>query len=311
MIREFDVDPERAYLQEIGETFLLTHEEEVFLGRHIQAGLVIVRPNGNNKPTLNGCNPAIYPPEQAHVLRGALRARGHLVEANLRLVVSIVKHYQGRGMGLLDLVQEGNIGLMHAAERFDPEKGYRFSTYATWWIRQTTIRAIADQGRTIRLPIPVRKSTAKIADAEHYLYQALGQEPSMEELAGWTGLDREEVLFTLEASRTILSLDSQVVPGGETLGELIGDSTANPPSASVEHEQLKQEIREVLEGLPPRQRFVIEHRYGLHGKPTLTLEKIGDILGVTRERIRQIEVRALSELRHPDRSRVLRGYLDI
>ena len=298
-----DVEVARTYLREIGRVPLLTSAEEVTLAKAIERAV----------EASEHLEKGDVAPEERAILARAVRdgerARRHLTEANLRLVVSIAKRYLGRGMSFLDLVQEGNLGLMHAVEKYDYQKGFRFSTYATWWIRQAVTRAIADQARTIRLPVHVVESASKVDSASRSLQQRLGREPTAEEIAGQMGAPVEKVELVLKAWQSPMSLETPLGEEGGSLGDFIEDHEVEPPGESALREVLKEQVSEVLDSLSPRERLVIEMRYGLRGGQAHTLEQIGNVLGVTRERIRQIEVKALKRLRHPSRSRRLRDYL--
>lgn len=329
MIREFDHgnnhdaplgSNEGAYLQEIGRFPLLTAEEEILLSRQVHRGLQLVRPtiraNNQQVPTLAGCDPTTYPPEEAQILEQAMAAKRHMTESNLLLVVSIAKRYLGRGMSFLDLVQEGNLGLMHAVEKFDPERGNRFSTYATWWIRQGVTRGIADQARTIRVPVHVTDGFGKIVKAERFLQQtSMTEKPTAAATAKFLGgkFTPSKVEDIREHLSPIASLD---YPKEDSPQSVLGDAIEDPLAhqglvETAEHGDLKDRTATVLASLNGRERFVIEMRYGIRGGQAHTLEQIGGILGVTRERIRQIEEKALRKLRHPARSKKLRDYLDL
>lgn len=272
-------DPVRMYLKEIGRIALLTADEEVELAKRIEAG--------------------------------DEEARRHLAEANLRLVVSIAKRYVGRGMLFLDLIQEGNLGLIKAVEKFDYRKGYKFSTYATWWIRQAVSRAVADQGRTIRVPVHMGDQINKMLRIQHQLTQQLDHEPSVEELAENLEVTPEKVEYMMQVARRPLSLELPTDDEGDSmLGDFIEDDEIPPPDDSATFNLLKEHLVMVLESLPPREVRILQLRYGLLDGQTYTLEVVGQKMGVTRERVRQIEAQALSRLRHPAIKRRLRDYLD-
>src|SRR6266487_1273753 len=272
-------DPVRMYLKEIGRVALLKAEQEVTLAKAIEAG--------------------------------SADAKHRLTEANLRLVVSIAKKYIGRGMSFLDLIQEGNMGLIRAVEKFDYKKGYKFSTYATWWIRQAITRAIADQARTIRIPVHMVETINKLIRVSRGLLQELGREPTAEEIG-------ERMLITADKVREIVKVSQEPVsletPIGEEedshLGDFIPDNQALAPSDAASHKLLKEQVESVLEGLTGRERRVLQLRFGLEDGRTRTLEEVGREFNVTRERIRQIEAKALRKLRHPSRSRKLKDYLE-
>ncbi|HUF83078.1 MAG TPA: RNA polymerase sigma factor RpoD [Acidimicrobiia bacterium] len=305
-------DPVRLYLREIGQVPLLTGPEEVALAKRIQAGLAADSLLAELEAP-DTC--PIAPDDVVRQLRrdsrdGAL-AHQELTRANLRLVVSIAKRYTGRGMQLLDLVQEGNLGLMRAVEKFDHAKGFKFSTYATWWIRQAITRAIADQSRTIRLPVHMVETLHRVIRVQRELVQELEREPTAEEVAARVDMSVDRVLELLQASMDPLSLDS---PRGEeedtNLGDFIEDATADAPLEVAARRLLAAAVRESLADLGERERQVMVMRFGLDdGKPR-TLEEVGKTFGVTRERIRQIEAKTLAKLRHPQRSQKLRDYLE-
>ncbi|MCS6266360.1 MAG: RNA polymerase sigma factor RpoD [Vampirovibrio sp.] len=275
-------DPVRMYLREIGRIPLLTGDEEIELARKIAEG---------GEP--------------------GMRAKRKLVQANLRLVVSIAKKYVGRGMLFLDLIQEGNLGLIRAAEKFDHERGYKFSTYATWWIRQAITRAIADQARTIRIPVHMVETINKLKKTTRKLAQELSRKPSEEELAKAMGISIIKLREIIKVAQEPLSLETPIGKEEDSrLGDFIEDRDAEAPAQSVAHELLREDLTEVLSGLSPRERDVLRLRFGLDDGRQRTLEEVGQLFGVTRERIRQIEAKALRKLRHPNRSRRLREYID-
>jgi len=315
---ESELDPAdvpRAYLKDIGRYRLLKAQEERFLGRRMTRFIHVV-------PKLEAClGQGILTDEQAQKTRAKValytlqgqESQRILTEGNLRLVVSIAKRYLGRGMPFLDLVQEGNMGLMHATEKYDYKKGYRFSTYATWWIRQHVIRAVANQGRSIRLPVHITDNLGKIARATKGLEQrSFTGEPPAEEIAQelGAGYTPDKVALLQGYASPIFSLDTPDFSDSyTTLGDTIEDPS-EPVDSLGQQSVLKKDIFQVLECLTPRQRLVLEMRYGLRDGNAHTLEQIGDTLGVTRERIRQIEAKALRKLKHPSRSRKLRDYLN-
>ncbi|MCE2930480.1 MAG: RNA polymerase sigma factor RpoD [Vampirovibrionales bacterium] len=275
-------DPVRMYLREIGRINLLTADEEIEFARKIAEGG-----------------------------EGGLRAKKKLVQANLRLVVSIAKKYVGRGMLFLDLIQEGNLGLIRAAEKFDHERGYKFSTYATWWIRQAITRAIADQARTIRIPVHMVETINKLRKKTRQLAQELGRKPSEEELAASMTISINKLREIIKVAQEPLSLETPIGKEEDSrLGDFIEDREAEAPAQSVAHELLREDLTEVLAGLSLRERDVLRLRFGLDDGRQRTLEEVGQLFGVTRERIRQIEAKALRKLRHPNRSRRLREYIE-
>jgi RNA polymerase primary sigma factor len=299
-------DPVRMYLKEIGRVPLLTAEQEVDLAQRVEAGLF-------------AAEKLEHEPDLSEQLRGDLawlaedgaRAKRQLVEANLRLVVSIAKRYVGRGMLFLDLIQEGNLGLIRAVEKFDYAKGYKFSTYATWWIRQAITRAIADQARTIRIPVHMVETINKLVRVSRELLQELGREPTPEEIGREMDLPPEKVLEIRRISQEPVSLDTPIGEEDDShLGDFIEDSDAIVPLDAASFLLLQEQLQTVLHSLTERETRVIEMRFGLlDGRPR-TLEEVGQEFGVTRERIRQIESKTLSKLRHPSRSQKLRDYLD-
>jgi RNA polymerase primary sigma factor len=299
-------DPVRMYLQEIGQVPLLTAEQEVELAKAMEAGdaarLRLDREeysSGRERFDLERVNQA------------GCDARKHLIQANLRLVVSIAKKYTSYGLTMMDLVQEGNIGLMRAVEKFDYTKGHKFSTYATWWIRQAITRAIADQSRTIRLPVHMGEAISQVKRTSHKLQQTMQREPTPEEIADAMGISAGKVRRTLEASMHPLSLEMPVGQEGEgRMGDFIEDDRISTPSEAAAASMLREQIEEVLQKLPERERKIIQLRYGLKDGRYRTLEEVGVEFGITRERIRQIEAVALRKLRHPHLGKKLRGYLD-
>ena len=303
-------DPVRMYLKEIGKIQLLTYDEETRLagvivdGNHAQEQLQSIEEEGYD-----------IPESDLEKLRELVRkgevAKNKLVEANLRLVVSIAKKYVGRGLQFLDLIQEGNMGLMKAVEKFDSERGFKFSTYATWWIRQAITRAVADQARTIRIPVHMVETINKLVRVQRQLVQELSREPSPEEVADRTGIPVEKVQQIQKIAQEPISLEA---PVGEeedsSLGDFISDPTALDPYEYTAQEMLKKELNEVLQGLTDREERVLRMRFGLLDGRQRTLEEVGREFGVTRERIRQIEAKALRKLKHPSRSRKLRDFMN-
>jgi RNA polymerase primary sigma factor len=272
-------DPIRLYLREIGRVCLLTAAEEVDLAKKVEAGSIV--------------------------------ARDHLVRANLRLVVSVAKKYYGRGMSLLDLIQEGNTGLIRAVEKFDYRRGYKFSTYATWWIRQAVTRSIADQGRTIRIPVHMVEIINKVGRVSHRLVQEIGREPTPEEIAQELDITPQKVRLATKAATYPVSLESPVgFDGDSRLGDFVGDPEATVPDDAAAYQMLTEAVGAVLNTLSDREHKIMKLRFGLDDGRTRTLEQVGLEFGVTRERIRQIEAKALRKLRHPSRARTLKDYLD-
>ncbi|MBQ5760071.1 MAG: RNA polymerase sigma factor RpoD [Schwartzia sp.] len=272
-------DPVRMYLKEIGRVALLTADEEIELAKRME--------------------------------NGDIEAQKRLAEANLRLVVSIAKRYVGRGMLFLDLIQEGNLGLIKAVEKFDYNKGYKFSTYATWWIRQAITRAIADQARTIRIPVHMVETINKLIRVSRQLLQELGRDPSLEEIGEKMDLNVERVREILKIAQEPVSLETPIGEEEDShLGDFIEDHDAPAPADAASFTLLKEQLEEVLDTLTPREKKVLRLRFGLDDGRARTLEEVGQSFGVTRERIRQIEAKALRKLRHPSRSRKLRDFLD-
>jgi RNA polymerase primary sigma factor len=298
-------DPVRMYLKEIGKVPLLTAPQEVNLARRIEAGVLT-----SERLESTPMSPEQRASELAVVEDGEL-AKHQLTEANLRLVVSIAKRYVGRGMALLDLVQEGNLGLMRAVEKFDYTKGFKFSTYATWWIRQAITRAIADQARTIRIPVHMVETMNKVLRVQRQMLQELGREPTVEEVALKVDLTPDKVREIQRISQEPLSLETPVGEEDDSsLGDFVPDSTAPEPTEEAEQQGLKEEITRALEELNEREREIMRLRFGLDDGQPHTLEEVGRRFKVTRERIRQIESKTLAKLRHPTRSQRLRAYLD-
>ncbi len=300
-------DPVRMYLKEIGRVPLLTAQEEVDLAKRIEAGLLAEETLEHDGQKMSE--------EQVRdcrfTARDGERAKRHLVEANLRLVVSIAKRYVGRGMAFLDLIQEGNLGLIRAVEKFDYTKGYKFSTYATWWIRQAITRAIADQARTIRIPVHMVETINKLARIQRQLLQDLGREPTAEEIAQQMELSPEKVREIQKISQEPVSLETPIGEEEDShLGDFIEDSEAVVPLERASFRLLQEQLESVLHTLAGREKEVIRLRFGLVDGQPRTLEDVGKKFGVTRERIRQIESKTLSKLRHPSRSQKLRDYLE-
>ncbi len=303
-------DSVRAYLKQIGKVALLNAEEEVELAKRIEAGLYATQLMGEVADRGEKL-PAAQRRDMAWICRDGDRAKNHLLEANLRLVVSLAKRYTGRGMAFLDLIQEGNLGLIRAVEKFDYTKGYKFSTYATWWIRQAITRAMADQARTIRIPVHMVEVINKLGRIQRELLQDLGREPSPEELAKEMDITPEKVLEIQQYAREPISLDQTIGDEGDSqLGDFIEDSEAVVAVDAVSFTLLQDQLQSVLETLSEREAGVVRLRFGLTDGQPRTLDEIGQVYGVTRERIRQIESKTMSKLRHPSRSQVLRDYLD-
>jgi RNA polymerase primary sigma factor len=299
-------DPVKDYLKQIGKVALLNAELEVELAKRIEAGLFAEEKIATAKK--------LSPSERRDlkwVVKDGQRAKSHLLEANLRLVVSLAKRYTGRGMQFLDLIQEGNLGLIRAVEKFDYTKGFKFSTYATWWIRQAITRAMADQARTIRIPVHMVEVINKLARVQRQLLQDLGREPTPEELAAELDMTPEKVVEVQKYGREPISLSTPLGEDGDSeFGDLIEDTEAVVPADAVGFSMLQQELERVLDSLHPREAGVIRSRFGLGDGVQMTLDQIGEKFGVTRERIRQIESKTMSKLRHPSRSQLLRDYLD-
>ncbi|EOM78212.1 RNA polymerase sigma factor [Rhodococcus rhodnii] len=303
-------DSVRAYLKQIGKVALLNAEEEVELAKRIEAGLYATQLMAEY--TEKGEKlPVAQRRDLNWICRDGNRAKNHLLEANLRLVVSLAKRYTGRGMAFLDLIQEGNLGLIRAVEKFDYTKGYKFSTYATWWIRQAITRAMADQARTIRIPVHMVEVINKLGRIQRELLQDLGREPTPEELAKEMDITPEKVLEIQQYAREPISLDQTIGDEGDSqLGDFIEDSEAVVAVDAVSFTLLQDQLQSVLETLSEREAGVVRLRFGLTDGQPRTLDEIGQVYGVTRERIRQIESKTMSKLRHPSRSQVLRDYLD-
>jgi RNA polymerase primary sigma factor len=300
-------DPVKDYLKQIGKVPLLNAEQEVELAKRIEAGLFAEEKLAEGALALT--------PDQRidleWIAEDGRRAKNHLLEANLRLVVSLAKRYTGRGMLFLDLIQEGNLGLIRAVEKFDYTKGYKFSTYATWWIRQAITRAMADQARTIRIPVHMVEVINKLARVQRQMLQDLGREPTPEELAVELDMTPEKVVEVQKYGREPISLHTPLGEDGDSeFGDLIEDSEAIQPGEAVSFTLLQEQLHSVLDTLSEREAGVVSMRFGLTDGQPKTLDEIGKVYGVTRERIRQIESKTMSKLRHPSRSQVLRDYLD-
>ena len=300
-------DPVKDYLKQIGKVSLLNAEQEVDLARRIEAGLYaeeLLKTTSNDLSSRQR--------RELHILaQDGQQAKNHLLEANLRLVVSLAKRYTGRGMQFLDLIQEGNLGLIRAVEKFDYTKGYKFSTYATWWIRQAITRAMADQARTIRIPVHMVEVINKLARVQRQMLQDLGREPTPEELAKELDMTPEKVVEVQKYGREPISLHTPLGEDGDSeFGDLIEDSEAIVPADAVSFTLLQEQLHRVLDTLSEREAGVVSMRFGLGDGQPKTLDEIGKVYGVTRERIRQIESKTMSKLRHPSRSQVLRDYLD-
>ena len=299
-------DPVKDYLKQIGKVPLLNAEQEVELAKRIKAGLFAEEKLAES----DRMNPD-QRIDLEWIAEDGRRAKNHLLEANLRLVVSLAKRYTGRGMLFLDLIQEGNLGLIRAVEKFDYTKGYKFSTYATWWIRQAITRAMADQARTIRIPVHMVEVINKLARVQRQMLQDLGREPTPEELAVELDMTPEKVVEVQKYGREPISLHTPLGEDGDSeFGDLIEDSEAIQPGEAVSFTLLQEQLHSVLDTLSEREAGVVSMRFGLTDGQPKTLDEIGKVYGVTRERIRQIESKTMSKLRHPSRSQVLRDYLD-
>ena len=292
------------YLKEVGRVPLLTAQEEVDLSQRIEQGRLA------REELARGNVPPHRRAQLQNFIRDGWAAREHLVTANSRLVISVAKKYMGRGVPFLDLIQEGNIGLIRAAKKFDYRRGHKFSTYATWWIRQAVTRAIADQGRTIRVPVHMGDQINKLLRMQHQLTQRLGRDPSIDELADALGVPPKKVENMIQVARLPLSLETPTDDDEDaTLADFIPDHEGPVPDETATYNILKEHLASVLEGLPPREVRILQLRYGLLDGQSYTLEEVGRKMGVTRERVRQIEAQALSRLRHPSIRRKLREYL--
>ncbi|HEY2130821.1 MAG TPA: RNA polymerase sigma factor [Streptosporangiaceae bacterium] len=300
-------DPVKDYLKQIGKVPLLNAEQEVELAKRIEAGLFAEEKLAEGMDGLEVSARL----DMEWIAEDGRRAKNHLLEANLRLVVSLAKRYTGRGMLFLDLIQEGNLGLIRAVEKFDYTKGYKFSTYATWWIRQAITRAMADQARTIRIPVHMVEVINKLARVQRQMLQDLGREPTPEELAAELDMTPEKVIEVQKYGREPISLHTPLGEDGDSeFGDLIEDSEAIQPGEAVSFTLLQEQLHSVLDTLSEREAGVVSMRFGLTDGQPKTLDEIGKVYGVTRERIRQIESKTMSKLRHPSRSQVLRDYLD-
>ncbi len=300
-------DPVKDYLKQIGKVALLNAEQEVELAKRIEAGLFAEEKLSREADAME----RMLRRDLEWIAEDGRRAKNHLLEANLRLVVSLAKRYTGRGMLFLDLIQEGNLGLIRAVEKFDYTKGYKFSTYATWWIRQAITRAMADQARTIRIPVHMVEVINKLARVQRQMLQDLGREPTPEELAKELDMTPEKVVEVQKYGREPISLHTPLGEDGDSeFGDLIEDSEAIVPADAVSFTLLQEQLQQVLETLSEREAGVVAMRFGLTDGQPKTLDEIGKVYGVTRERIRQIESKTMSKLRHPSRSQVLRDYLD-
>jgi RNA polymerase primary sigma factor len=294
----------RVYLREIGRVPLLTAEAEVELAKSIEAGLFAEEKLQGGFPLMDAAGA-----ELAQLAADGLQAKQRLIEANLRLVVSIAKRYIGRGLVFLDLIQEGNLGLIRAVEKFDYTKGYKFSTYATWWIRQAITRAIADQARTIRIPVHMVETINKMARVQRQLHQDLGREASAAEIAAEMGLSPSRVAEIQRIAQEPVSLQAPIGEEDSDLGDFIEDADAVVPMEAAAFIMLQDQLEEILHNLAPREQKIIQLRFGLMDGHPRTLEEVGREFGVTRERIRQIESKTLSKLRHPSRAQMLKEYL--
>ena len=300
-------DPVKDYLKQIGKVPLLNAAQEVELAKRIEAGLFAEEKLDKQGASMSSGDRI----DLEWIAEDGQRAKDHLLEANLRLVVSLAKRYTGRGMLFLDLIQEGNLGLIRAVEKFDYTKGYKFSTYATWWIRQAITRAMADQARTIRIPVHMVEVINKLARVQRQMLQDLGREPTPEELAVELDMTPEKVVEVQKYGREPISLHTPLGEDGDSeFGDLIEDSEAIQPGEAVSFTLLQEQLHSVLDTLSEREAGVVSMRFGLTDGQPKTLDEIGKVYGVTRERIRQIESKTMSKLRHPSRSQVLRDYLD-
>jgi RNA polymerase primary sigma factor len=304
------VDSVRVYLKQIGKVALLNAEDEVRLATQIEAGLYAAERVRRAEDATDKLSPQLRR-DLRWIVRDGQRAKNHLLEANLRLVVSLAKRYTGRGMPFLDLIQEGNLGLIRAVEKFDSTRGYKFSTYATWWIRQAITRSMADQARTIRLPVHMAEAINKLGGIQRKLLLELGREPTPQEVAKEMDLTPEKVLELQHYAREPISLDQTVGGDGDSaFGDFIEDSQAAVAVEVVSFTLLRDDLRSVLATLSDREADVVRLRFGLTDGQPRTLDQIAHVYGVTRERVRQIESKTIAKLRQPSRSQALRGYLD-
>jgi len=296
-------DTTSLYFHEVGQVPLLTREEEVYLGHQWQTAR-----EAEQRLALNGHDEAERVRLQLEIEQG-YAARDHLIKANTRLVISIAKRYQGQGLPFQDLIQEGNLGLMRAVDKFDPDLGYKFSTYATWWIRQAVTRALADQGRTIRLPVHMADSIRRLHRTIHELEQESGRSPTVEEIADEMEIDVRRVQWMMRVARQPLSLETPVGEEQDSeLGHFIEDEEAPAPAEETDHSLLRETLEELIDTLDPREARILRLRFGFQDGSAYTLEEVGEKFGLTRERVRQIEQRALQRLRHPRRSRHVKDY---
>jgi len=309
-------DPVQAYLTEIGHVALLDQQQEITLARTFHAGEAAAARVARHEAALSGDGPSDDKVSDRQVrnlkvtMRQGAAAQAQLIEANLRLVVSIAKRYRNRGVPFLDLIQEGNLGLMRAVEKFDPEKGFRFSTYATWWIRQSITRAVADQSRTIRIPVHLVEIINRVIATQRQMTQELGRDVTHEELAIQLDMTPEKVADLLHLNQDTISLEQPMGDDDFLLGDLIVDHAMASPDATASKHLLDDAIHEVLGQLDERERQVVKMRFGLDGTNAATLDEVGRAFGITRERVRQIEVKTIAKLRRPERSTSLRGFLE-
>jgi RNA polymerase primary sigma factor len=304
------VDSVRVYLKQIGKVALLNAEQEVRLGTRIEAGIYAAERVARAEDVTDNLSPQLLR-DLRWIVRDGQRAKNHLVEANLRLVVSVAKRYTGRGVAFLDVIQEGNLGLIHAVEKFDYTKGYKFSTYATWWIRQAITRSMAEQARTIRIPVHLAEVINKLGGIQRTLLPELGREPTPVEVAKEMDITPAKVLALQHYAREPISLDQTIGEEGDSaFGDFIEDSQAVVAVDVVSFTLLRDDLRAVLATLSDREANVVRLRFGLTDGQPRTLDQIGHLYGITRERVRQIESKTIAKLRRPSRSQVLRGYLD-